>query len=90
MRPRMRLRPASRSWCFGLLGAAVLAFTRLFKEPLKGVTRRYYHIDGSWDNPIVERIDKQEAKQEQKQEAKSEAAERAQATEAQRAEVEKK
>jgi uncharacterized protein (TIGR02099 family) len=46
-----------------VIGAAVLAFTRLFKEPLKGVTRRYYRIVGSWDNPTVERIDKQEAKQ---------------------------
>ncbi len=46
-----------------VLGAAVLAFTRLFKEPLKGVTRRYYRIDGSWDNPAIERIDKEEAKQ---------------------------
>lgn len=50
-----------------VLGAAVLAFTRLFKEPLKGVTRRYYKIEGSWDNPKVERIDKQEAKQESAQ-----------------------
>ena len=55
-----------------VLGAAVLAFTRLFKEPLKGVTRRYYRIDGPWDNPVVERIDKDEAKKEEKQEAKPE------------------
>jgi len=46
-----------------VIGAAVLAFTRLFKEPLKGVTRRYYHITGPWEDPIVERIDKDEAKQ---------------------------
>lgn len=46
-----------------VLGAAVLAFTRLFKEPLKGVTRRYHRITGPWENPVVERIDAQEAKQ---------------------------
>ncbi|HYM33871.1 MAG TPA: AsmA-like C-terminal region-containing protein, partial [Steroidobacteraceae bacterium] len=46
-----------------VVGAAVLAFTRLFKEPLKGVTRRYYRIEGPWDNARIERIDKQEAKQ---------------------------
>ncbi len=47
-----------------VLGAAVLAFSRLFKEPLKGVTRRYYRITGPWENPAVERIDKAEARQE--------------------------
>jgi uncharacterized protein YhdP len=46
-----------------VVGAAVLAFTRLFKQPLKGVTRRYYHIGGSWENPTVDRIDKEVAKQ---------------------------
>ena len=40
-----------------------MAFTRLFKQPLKGVTRRYYHIGGSWENPTVDRIDKYVAKQ---------------------------
>lgn len=46
-----------------VVGAAVLAFTSLFKQPLKGVTRRYYHIGGPWDNPAIERIDKVIAKQ---------------------------
>jgi hypothetical protein len=41
----------------------VLAFTSLFKQPLKGVTRRYYHIGGSWDDPTIDRIDKEVAKQ---------------------------
>jgi uncharacterized protein (TIGR02099 family) len=36
--------------------AAVLLFTQVFKQPLKGLTRGYYRITGSWDNPIVERI----------------------------------
>jgi uncharacterized protein YhdP len=46
-----------------VVGAAVLAFTRLFKQPLKGVTRRYYHIGGPWETPVIERIDKEIAKQ---------------------------
>jgi uncharacterized protein YhdP len=43
-----------------VVGAAVLAFTRLFKQPLKGVTRRYYHIGGPWETPVIERIAKQD------------------------------
>ena len=39
-----------------VLGAAVLVFTQVFKQPLKGLARGYYRITGSWDNPIVERI----------------------------------
>lgn len=40
-----------------VVGAALLLFTQVFKEPLKGVTRAYYHIGGSWDDPQVERVD---------------------------------
>ncbi|HWY95118.1 MAG TPA: YhdP family protein [Steroidobacteraceae bacterium] len=39
-----------------VLGAAVLVFTQVFKQPLKGLARGYYRITGSWDNPTVERI----------------------------------
>jgi uncharacterized protein YhdP len=39
-----------------VLGAAVLVFTQVFKQPLKGLARGYYHITGNWDNPTVERI----------------------------------
>jgi uncharacterized protein (TIGR02099 family) len=39
-----------------VVGAAVLVFSQVFKEPLKGLARGYYRITGSWDNPIVERI----------------------------------
>jgi uncharacterized protein (TIGR02099 family) len=39
-----------------VVGAAVLVFTQVFKQPLKGLARGYYRITGSWDNPIVERI----------------------------------
>lgn len=44
------------------VGAALLLFSRIFKEPLKGVTRGYYRITGSWDDPQVRRIDAQEMK----------------------------
>jgi uncharacterized protein (TIGR02099 family) len=39
-----------------VIGGAVLLFTQVFKQPLKGLTRGYYRITGSWDNPTVERI----------------------------------
>jgi uncharacterized protein (TIGR02099 family) len=44
-----------------VLGAAVLVFTQVFKQPLKGLARGYYHITGNWDNPTVERIKSAEA-----------------------------
>jgi uncharacterized protein (TIGR02099 family) len=45
----------------GLLGgpavaAALLIFTRLFKEPLKGLGRVSYCVSGSWQEPSVERL----------------------------------
>ena len=40
-----------------VVGAAIALFSQIFKEPLKGVSRAYYHIGGSWDEPKVERID---------------------------------
>jgi uncharacterized protein YhdP len=40
-----------------VVGAAVLLFSQVFKEPLKGITRGYYRITGPWDNPTVERVD---------------------------------
>jgi len=39
-----------------VVAGAVLIFTQVFKQPLKGLARGYYRITGSWDNPIVERI----------------------------------
>jgi uncharacterized protein (TIGR02099 family) len=39
-----------------VVGGAVLLFTQVFKQPLKGLVRGYYRITGSWDNPAVERI----------------------------------
>jgi len=45
-----------------VVGAAFLLFSQIFKEPLKGATRGYYRITGSWDDPQVKRIDAQEMK----------------------------
>jgi uncharacterized protein (TIGR02099 family) len=45
-----------------VVGAALLLFSKVFKEPLKGVARAYYHIGGTWDDPKVERIDADAAK----------------------------
>jgi uncharacterized protein (TIGR02099 family) len=39
-----------------VVGAAVLLFTQVFKQPLKGLARAYYRIGGSWENPSIERI----------------------------------
>jgi uncharacterized protein (TIGR02099 family) len=44
------------------VGAALLLFSQVFKEPLKGMTRGYYRITGPWDNPNVERVDATDAK----------------------------
>lgn len=44
------------------VGAALLLFSQVFKEPLKGMTRGYYRITGPWDNPQVERVDASAAK----------------------------
>jgi uncharacterized protein (TIGR02099 family) len=39
-----------------VVAGAVLVFTQVFKQPLKGLARGYYRITGPWDNPNVERI----------------------------------
>jgi uncharacterized protein YhdP len=39
-----------------VVGAALLVFSQIFKEPLKGITRGYYRITGSWENPEVQRV----------------------------------
>jgi uncharacterized protein (TIGR02099 family) len=38
------------------VGAAWLLFTRIFKEPLKGIGRASYCVTGTWDAPAVERL----------------------------------
>ncbi len=40
-----------------VVGAAVLLFTEVFKQPLQGLERGYYRISGSWTNPKVASID---------------------------------
>lgn len=45
------------------IGAALLLFSSVFKEPLSGLTRGYYRITGSWDQPKVERIGASQAKE---------------------------
>jgi uncharacterized protein YhdP len=44
-----------------VIGGAVLVFTQVFKQPLRGLARAYYRITGSWENPTVERIKSAEA-----------------------------
>jgi uncharacterized protein (TIGR02099 family) len=44
-----------------VVGAAVVLFTQVFKQPLKGLVRGYYRITGSWENPTVERLKGAEA-----------------------------
>ncbi len=38
------------------VGAALLLFTHIFREPLKGLGRVNYCVTGSWEDPQVERI----------------------------------
>jgi len=51
-----------------VVGAAVLLFSQVFKEPLKGITRGYYRITGPWENPTVERVDASAIKVSEQQE----------------------
>ncbi len=45
-----------------VVGAALLVFSQIFKEPLKGIARGYYRITGSWDDPVVQRVDASDKK----------------------------
>lgn len=42
------------------VGAALLLFTEIFKEPLKGIGRASYCVSGSWDDPEVDQISPQD------------------------------
>ncbi len=44
------------------VGAALLVFSQIFKQPLKGVARGYYRITGPWDDPAVERVQAEDLK----------------------------
>ena len=46
------------------VGAALLLFSKVFKEPLSGIARGYYRISGNWERPHVERIGAGEAARE--------------------------
>ncbi len=37
------------------VAAAMLVISRIFKRPLKGLGQAYYQINGSWDDPSIER-----------------------------------
>ncbi len=39
------------------VGAALLLFSQIFKKPLRGMTEVYYQINGSWDDPSINRTD---------------------------------
>jgi uncharacterized protein (TIGR02099 family) len=39
------------------VGAALFLFSEIFKKPLKAMSSSHYRITGSWDDPVVERID---------------------------------
>ena len=45
------------------VGAALLLFSTVFKEPLSGLTRGYYRITGSSDQPKIEHIGASQAKE---------------------------
>jgi uncharacterized protein YhdP len=45
-----------------VVGAALLVFSQIFKEPLKGMARGYYRITGPWENPVVQRMEASEIK----------------------------
>ena len=38
------------------IGTALLIFTQIFKEPLKGIGRASYCMSGTWQEPLVERL----------------------------------
>lgn len=48
----------------GILGgpqvaAALFVFSRIFKKPLQDVGQAYYAVEGSWDDPAIDRADSQ-------------------------------
>ena len=44
----------------GGVGAALLIFTQIFKESLKGIGRASYCLTGTWDEPVVEQLSPEE------------------------------
>jgi hypothetical protein len=40
------------------VGVAALLITQIFKKPLSGVGGSYYTITGSWDDPVIESVER--------------------------------
>ena len=40
-----------------VVGAALFVMQEMFQRPLGRITRTSYHIHGSWDDPVVERVE---------------------------------
>jgi len=47
------------------VGAALLIFTQIFKESLKGIGRASYCMSGTWDEPSIERLTPEELSSEE-------------------------
>ena len=45
------------------VGAALLIFTRIFKQPLKGIGQASYCVTGTWDAPVVKRLTQEQLQQ---------------------------
>lgn len=43
-----------------VVGAAMLLFSQIFREPLSQLGESYYRITGGWDDPLVEQIQRSE------------------------------
>lgn len=41
------------------VAAALFVFSQIFKKPLKDVGQAYYSVDGSWDDPVIDRAGSQ-------------------------------
>lgn len=42
------------------LGATMLLLSQAFREPLQAISANYYRVNGSWDNPDVKRVLREE------------------------------
>ena len=42
------------------LGATMLLLSQAFREPLQAISANYYRVGGSWDEPMVERVLREE------------------------------
>ena len=42
------------------LGATMLLLSQAFREPLQAISANYYRVSGSWDEPLVERVLREE------------------------------